>query len=112
MIEPIRGLWGCQGRSEAHNLILIRSLGSWLLDPLAPLSLGTSILQTVVQHRVGGRRPRRLRNMTLGTATAKFDSRHGNISATLRVVGESAVTATATIRATTRSGNIVLELVS
>jgi hypothetical protein len=50
--------------------------------------------------------------MTLGTPTAKLDSRHGNISAALRVVGESAITATATIRATTRSGNIVLELVS
>jgi hypothetical protein len=50
--------------------------------------------------------------MTPGTATAKLDSRHGNISAALSVVGNSPMTATATIRATTRSGNIVLELVS
>jgi len=85
--------------------------GSWLLDPLAPQSSETSIFQTIVQHRVG-RRPRRSRNMTLGTATAKLDSRHGNISAALRVVGESPTTATATIRVTTRSGNIVLELIS
>jgi len=112
VIEPIRGLWGCQARCGAHNLNSTRSLlGSWLLDPLAPPSSGTSILQTIVQHRAG-RRPRRFRNMTLGTATAKLDSRHGNISAALRVVGESAITATATIRTTTRSGNIVLELVS
>jgi len=85
--------------------------GSWLLDPLAPQPSGPSILQTVVQHRAG-RRPRRFRNMILGTTTAKLDSRHGDISAALRVVGESAMTATATIRTTTRSGNIVLELVS
>ncbi len=93
-----------------HNLNLRRSLGSWLLDPLALQSSGPSILQTIVQHRAG-RRPRPFRNMTLGTPTAKFDSRHGNISAALRVVGESVMTATATIRTTTRSGNIVLELV-
>ncbi|KAF8493197.1 hypothetical protein F5888DRAFT_841692 [Russula emetica] len=86
--------------------------GSWLLDPLAPQSSGTSVLQTIVQNRGAGRRPHRVRNMTLGTPTAKLDSRHGNISAALRVVGESAMTATATIRTTTRSGNIVLELVS
>jgi hypothetical protein len=85
--------------------------GSWLLDPLAPQSSGTPILQTIVQHRAG-RKQRRSRNMTPGTATAKLDSRHGNISAALSVVGNSPMTATATIRATTRSGNIVLELVS
>ena len=98
-------------RGAQSQLTVPRSLGSWLLDPLAPQSSGTSILQTIIQHRAG-RRQRRSRNMTLGTATAKLDSRHGNISAALRVVGESAMTATATIRATTRSGNIVLELVS
>ena len=49
--------------------------------------------------------------MTMGTPTAKLDSRRGNIFATLRVVGESAALATATIRSTTHNGNIVLELV-
>ena len=92
------------------NLNLRCSLGSWLLDPLAAPSSGPSILQTLVQSRAG-RRPRRVRNMTLGAPTARLDSRHGNIYAALRVVGES-VPATATIRSTTRSGNIVLELVS
>jgi hypothetical protein len=110
MIEPIRGLWGYQDRCGLPTLNLHRSLGSWLLDPLAPQSSGTNILQAVMQHR-NARRPRRFRNMALGTPTAKLDSRHGNISATFRVVGE-AMTATTTIRTTTRSGNIVLELVS
>jgi len=91
--------------------------GSWLLDPLAAQPSGPSILQTIAENRVG-RRPRRLRNLNvimgtpMGTPTAKLDSRHGNISASLRIVGESAIPATATIHSTTRSGNIVLELVS
>jgi hypothetical protein len=94
-----------------HNFNWRCSQGSWLLDPLVALSSGPSILQTIVQHRAG-RRPRRARNMTLGAPTARLDSRHGSISAVLRVVAESATPATATIRSTTRSGNIVLELVS
>jgi hypothetical protein len=85
--------------------------GSWLLDPLAPQSSDQSLLQAFVEHRAG-RRPRRFHNMTVGTPTAKLDSRRGNIFATFRVVGESPVPATATIRSTTHNGNIVLELVS
>jgi len=85
--------------------------GSWLLDPLAAQPSGSSILQTIVRHHLG-RRPRGFRNMTMGAPTAKLSSRHGNISAAFRVVGESAIPATATIHSTTRSGNIVLELVS
>ncbi|KAI0299325.1 hypothetical protein BC826DRAFT_967166 [Russula brevipes] len=77
--------------------------GSWLLDPLAAQTSTPSILQTLVENRAG-RRPRRSRNMTMGTPTAKLDSRHGNISAAFRVVGESAVPAIATIRSSTRSG--------
>jgi len=53
-----------------------------------------------------------MRNMTIGAPTAKFTSLLGNISASFRVVAESATPATATIKATTRSGHIVLELVS
>jgi len=91
---------------------LIKSIrGSWLLDPLAPRSARPSVLRSIVQYRIGGS-PHGFRNMTLGRPTAKLDSRRGNISATLRVVGGADTTATATIRATTRSGNIVLELVS
>jgi hypothetical protein len=44
--------------------------------------------------------------------TAKFSSRHGGIQATLRVIGDSYVRSTATIRSETRGGNIVLDLVS
>ncbi|KAH9967481.1 hypothetical protein BC827DRAFT_1264286 [Russula dissimulans] len=86
--------------------------GSWLLDPLAAQTSVPSIFQTIVEHRVGGRRQRRFRNATMGAPTAKFDSRHGNISASLRVVGESPMPATATIQSATHGGNIVLELVS
>jgi len=86
--------------------------GSWLLDPLAAQTSVPSIFQTIVEHRVGGRRQRRFRNVTMGAPTAKFDSRHGNISASLRVVGESPMPATATIQSATHGGNIVLELVS
>ena len=111
VLEPIKGLWECQNRCGIRNLNRRCSLGSWLLDPLAALSSGPSILQTIVQHRAG-RRPRRARNMTLGAPTARLDSRHGSISAVLRMVAESPTPATATIRSTTRSGNIVLELVS
>jgi len=50
--------------------------------------------------------------MTMGAPTAKLSSRNGAISATFRVVGITATPATATINATTRHGNIVLELVS
>ncbi|KAI0251801.1 hypothetical protein BJV78DRAFT_409222 [Lactifluus subvellereus] len=85
--------------------------GSWLLDPLAAQTSAPSILQALVENRAG-RRPRRFRNMTMGAPTARLDSRHGNISATIRVVGESAMPVTATIRSATRSSNIVLELVS
>jgi hypothetical protein len=44
--------------------------------------------------------------------TAMFNSRHGNIHATLRVVGESALRAVATIRSKTRGGNIFFDVVS
>lgn len=48
----------------------------------------------------------------MGAPTAKLSSRLGNISAFFRVVAQSATPATATIQVTTRSGNIVMELVS
>ncbi|KAF8268777.1 hypothetical protein EI94DRAFT_1726727 [Lactarius quietus] len=85
--------------------------GVWLLDPLAPQSTDRSVLQVLVDRRAG-RRPRRFHNMTTGAPTAKLDSRRGSIFATIQVVGESAIPATATIRSTTHDGNIVLELVS
>jgi len=85
--------------------------GSWLLDPLAAPSSGSSILQAIVATSTE-RRPRRLRNITMGAPTGKFTSRLGNISASFRVVAQAATPATATIQATTRSGNIIMELVS
>jgi hypothetical protein len=86
--------------------------GSWVLDPCAAQASNQSILQTLVEHRSRRREPRRFQNITMGATTAKFDSKRGNIYATLRVVEQSPVPATATIRSTAQSGNIVLELVS
>jgi hypothetical protein len=86
--------------------------GLWLLDPLAPQTSQRSLVQSLVETRAAGRRPHRFHNMTVGAPTAKLDSRHGNIFATFGVVGESTVPATATIRTTTRNGNITLELAS
>jgi len=48
----------------------------------------------------------------MGSPTAKLDSQRGDIFATLQVVGESVVPETATIRSSTQTGNIVIELVS
>jgi len=44
--------------------------------------------------------------------TAMFQSRHGNIDAKLRVVGESALRAVATIHSKARGGNIFIDVVS
>ncbi|KAI9464441.1 hypothetical protein BJY52DRAFT_1249070 [Lactarius psammicola] len=55
---------------------------------------------------------KRFRHPKTAPPTARFSSRHGNIQATLRVIGDSSVRSTATIRSETRSGNIILELVS
>jgi len=44
--------------------------------------------------------------------TAKLASRHGSIQAKLRVLGESEVPSIATIRAESRSGSVMLDLVS
>jgi hypothetical protein len=43
--------------------------------------------------------------------TAMFNSRHGNIHAMLRVVGESALRTVATIHSKTRGGNIFIDVV-
>jgi hypothetical protein len=111
-LGPIRGLLDYYVRGEIPNPNLTYGCppGSWLLDPLAAQSSSRSILQTVVNRTE--RRPRGLRNMSMGAPTAKFSSGLGNISASLRVVAQSDTPATATIQATTRSGHIVLELVS
>lgn len=53
-----------------------------------------------------------LRRPKVEPPTAKFSSRHGGIEATLRVIGDSSVRSTATIRSESRGGNIILDLVS
>jgi len=84
--------------------------GSWSLDPLATL-LPT---QNLVQMFLDGQavKKKRFRRPKVDPPTAKFSSRHGGIQATLRVVGDSSVRSTATIRSETRGGNTILDLVS
>ncbi|KAI0272351.1 hypothetical protein BC834DRAFT_966397 [Gloeopeniophorella convolvens] len=86
-----------------------RIQGSWLLDPLAA-QLPT---QNLVQMFLDGRAEKtKRRSKGTGPPTAAFTSRHGSISSVLRILGDSTGRATATIRAESRGGNIVLDLVS
>ncbi|KAI0306071.1 hypothetical protein B0F90DRAFT_1695818 [Multifurca ochricompacta] len=85
--------------------------GSWSLDPLATQLPSQNLVQMFLDGAAGQKR-RRFRSPKGLPPTAKFSSRHGGIQATLRVIGDSSVRTTATIRSETRSGNTVLELVS
>jgi len=87
--------------------------GSWTLDPLATELPTQNLVQIFLDGQQKKEKGCRFRRSAKGTPpTAKFSSRHGNIDAMLRVVGDSLVRSTATIRSETRSGNIVLDLVS
>ncbi|KAI0299324.1 hypothetical protein BC826DRAFT_68457 [Russula brevipes] len=87
--------------------------GSWSLDPQAqqvpPHNLVQMLLDGSPEKKKKCRRSRSAKAMP---PTAKFSSRHGSIRATLRVLGESALRSIATIRAESRKGNVVLDLVS
>jgi hypothetical protein len=69
--------------------------------------------QNLVQIFLDGKpvKKKHLRRPKVDPPTANFTSRHGGIQGTLRVIGDS-IRSTATIRSKTRSGNIVLDLVS
>ena len=86
--------------------------GSWSLDPLAPQIPAQNLVQMFLDGR--GERKHRCGYFSKKKVppTAMFNSRHGNIHATLRVVGESALRAVATIRSKTRGGNIFFDVVS
>lgn len=99
---PVNGLYMSTKRE------VIR--GYWSLDPLAtPLPT-----QNLVQMFLDGQtvKQKRFRSPKAIPPTARYSSRHGSIQATLHVVGDTPVRSTATIRSETRSGNIILELVS
>ena len=86
--------------------------GSWSLDPLAPQVLAPDLVQMF--HDGQGKKWRRCGYRWSVPTTAMFRSRHGNIHATLRVVGESAHPTVATIRSRTRGpgGTTFLDVVS
>ena len=87
--------------------------GSWSLDPLAPMVPAQNLVQMFLDGK--GEKKRRCRSRSSKKAaspTAIFSSRHGNVQAALRVVGDSAGLAVATVHSKTRGGNILFDLVS
>ncbi|KAI9433595.1 hypothetical protein H4582DRAFT_990309 [Lactarius indigo] len=101
--SPVNGLYMCTKQE------VIR--GSWSLDPMAAV-LPTQNLVQIFLDGQPSKKKKRFRPSKTVAPTAKFSSRHGGVQATLRVIGDSSVRSTATIRSETRSGNIVLDLVS
>ncbi|KAH9172933.1 hypothetical protein EDB89DRAFT_820725 [Lactarius sanguifluus] len=101
--SPVNGLYMCTKRE------VIR--GSWSLDPLATVLPTQNLVQMFLDGQAA-KKKKRFRPPKTAPPTARFISRHGSIHATLRVIGDSSVRSTATIRSETRSGNIVVDLVS
>ncbi|KAH9031362.1 hypothetical protein EDB85DRAFT_1959566 [Lactarius pseudohatsudake] len=101
--SPVNGLYMCTKRE------VIR--GSWSLDPQATVLPAQNLVQMFLDGQAA-KKKKRFRPPKTAPPTARFISRHGSIHATLRVIGDSPVRSTATIRSETRSGNIVLDLVS
>ncbi|KAI9440344.1 hypothetical protein H4582DRAFT_2055755 [Lactarius indigo] len=104
---PVNGLYMC----TKQEVIRETQAGSWSLDPLAAV-LPTQNLVQIFLDGQPSKKKKRFRPSKTVPPTAKFSSRHGGVQATLRVTGDSSVRSTATIRSETRSGNIVLDLVS
>jgi len=87
--------------------------GSWSLDPLAPQVPEPNLVQMFLDGRPKKKSwCRRSRSTKAVPPTARLASRHGSIQATFRVVGDSFTRSIATVRAETRKGSIVLDLVS
>jgi len=79
---------------------------------MAALVPEQNLVQMFLYGQSEKKKCRRSRRPKMVPPTAKFGTRHGNIQATLRVLGDSMVPSIATIRAESRKGNIVLDLVS
>lgn len=87
--------------------------GCWTLDPLAPLVPPQNLVQMFLDGTKEKKRGWcRSRSEKKPPPTVMLRTRHANIQATLRVVGESAVRSVATVQTATRSGDIVIDLVS
>ncbi|KAI9510509.1 hypothetical protein F5148DRAFT_1178971 [Russula earlei] len=85
--------------------------GSWTIDPLAPLFPEQNLVQMFLDGQ-SKKKCRRARSSKTAPLSATFSSRHGSIQAALRVLGDSLDRSIATIRAESRKGNVVLNLVS
>jgi hypothetical protein len=107
--DPIQG--GFNGYSR-YDQALTYQTGSWSLDPLAPQVPEPGLVQMFLNGQPVKKEFWRCRSSKAVPSTAKFASRHGNIQAKFRVVGDSAVRSIATIRAESRRGNITLDVVS
>ncbi|KAH9053623.1 hypothetical protein EDB87DRAFT_1580956 [Lactarius vividus] len=105
--SPVNGLY----MSTKQEVIRETQAGSWSLDPLATVLPAQNLVQMFLDGQAT-KKKKRFRPPKTAPPTARFISRHGSIHATLRVIGDSSVRSTATIRSETRSGNIVLDLVS
>jgi len=89
--------------------------GYWSLDPQAPLVPTQDLVQMILDGSGEKKRWCRSRSAKTAPPTAAFTTRHASIQATFRVVGDSAVHpvhSVTTIRSKTRSGNVLLDLVS
>ncbi|KAH9992983.1 hypothetical protein BJV74DRAFT_833912 [Russula compacta] len=84
--------------------------GSWSLDPLAPQVPAHNLVKMFLDG-LPEKKCRRSRSKGV-PPTAKFYTRHGSIQTTLRVLGDSLARSVATIRLESRSGKIVVDLVS
>jgi hypothetical protein len=71
-----------------------------------------NLVQTFLDGQREKKKCRRSRAAKIAPPTAKLATRQGGIQASFRVLGNSFARSIATIRAESRKGNIVLELVS
>lgn len=93
--------------------VLKYQIGSWALDPLVPPVPAQNLVQMFLDGR--GEKKRRCGyrcSKKKVPPTAMLRSRHGNVDAKLRIVGESALRTVTTIRSESRGGNIHLDVVS
>ena len=87
--------------------------GSWSLDPVVPKVPAQDLVGMFLDGRGEKKRLCGYRcSKKKVPPTAMLRTRHGNVHAMLRVVGESALRTVATIRSESRGGNIFLDVVS
>lgn len=101
-----------EGTGTEGGRVLISVTGSWTLNPVASLVPSENLVQMFLDGSGKKKGWFSSRCAKASPPTAMFKTRHGDIHATLRVVGESALRTVATIHSATRHGEIFLDLVS